>query len=129
MFKDDLEKYEGKVALLDLVSGLQVTTEITHVGTERIECNRPIIFQITTEPADPSSPPSANNPMQQKLNAVPMGGPFTHPPSTARIDFRHIIAVYDPIDAIEKAYLQATSGIQLAGADAISQLDKAQQRR
>jgi len=124
MYSSDVKKYEGKIVLLDLVSGLQVTAEIDSVDDRSVSVSRPVVFQIVTEPADPTSRPSPNNPIQQKLNAAPYGGPFSHPKDEVKFDLRHVIGIHEPVDGIEKAYLQATSGIQVAGADTINQLDK-----
>ena len=123
MQKKDLEPSVGKVMLLDLVSGIQITTQIESVDDSQVHCKRPIIFQITVQPVDPSLPPSPANPPQQTMQGIPYGGPFTHPRQDVSFDLAHVLSAHDPIDAIDKAYMQVTSGIQLAGADALGQLD------
>lgn len=118
-----IDDYEKKIVILDLVSGLQITTKVLAVYSDTMVCERPIIFQVSAEPADPSAPPSHSNPMQQKLSAVPFGGPFSVPKDKVTFDLDHILAIHEPIDVIEKSYLQATSGIQLAGANDIAQVN------
>lgn len=121
-----LSNYENKVVILDLVSGLQVTTEVTEVYDCTLVCKNPIVFQVNAEPADPLLPPSHSNPMQQKLSATPYGGPFSVQKDEVTFELQHIIAIHEPIAVIEKSYLQATSGIQLAGADDIAHVNSGQ---
>jgi hypothetical protein len=111
-------KHVGNIVLLDLISGMQVCTEIKSLDHDlgKINTGKVVVFQIAVEPVDPSQPPGPNNPMQQKVNAQPYGGPFTLPHTECAYDVAHIIQVWVPVAGIEKGYLQATSGIEIAGA-------------
>ncbi len=117
----EFEKHVGDVVLLDLISGMQVCTEIKGMHNEggegsKVDTGKVVIFQIAVEPQDPTQPPSPTNPMQQKINTQPYGGPFTLPHTECSFDIEHIIMIHVPVSGIEKAYLQATSGIEIAGA-------------
>ena len=114
----EFEKHVGNVVLLDLVSGMQVCTEIKSLDTDmnKINTGKVVIFQIAMEPQNPNHPPSPQNPMQQKVNAQPYGGPFTLPHTGMPFDVQHVISVHVPVSGIEKGYLQAVSGIEIAGA-------------
>lgn len=122
----EFTEHVGDVVLLDLVSGMQVCTEIKEIDKllSKIITGKVVIFQIAVEPVDPTLPPSQNNPMQQKVNAQPYGGPFTLPQTESSFDAAHVITVHVPVSGIEKGYLQATSGIEIAGAEAIGGLTR-----
>lgn len=125
MRSSELNKHVGKVVLLDLVTGMQICTELKAVvlGDNRIEVGKIIIFQISVEPKDPTQPPHEQlNPIMQKLNAQPYGGPFTAAGTEYTFDFEHILMAHVPVDGIEKAYLQSTSGIEVVGAGAMAGL-------
>ena len=124
MHADKLLSDEGNIVLLDLTSGVQVCTEIKSVNTDHnlITTGKLMVFQIAVEPTDPTMPPGPNNPMQQKVNALPYGGPFMHPKSENELYASDIIMSHEPIEPIEKAYLQAVSGIEVVGASALGGL-------
>lgn len=117
----ELSDRVGKVVLLDLVSGMQVCTEIKSIDEEsgKITTGKIMIFQVVVEPQDPSRPPDQNNPVVQKVNTLPYGGPFIHPKSENVLYAANIIMPHEPVNAIEKGYLQAVSGIEIAGAGSI----------
>lgn len=124
MHISEFRDHVGDVVLLDLVSGMQVCTEIKELDKEldKVITGKVVVFQIAVEPVDPTSPPGPNNPMQQKVNAQPYGGPFTLPHTESSFDAAHVITVHVPVSGIEKGYLQATSGIEIAGAEAFGGL-------
>ena len=120
MRHEDAVALKGKVVLLDLVSGMQICTEVTEVTDTQIVTGKVMIFQIAVEPQDPSQPPHQTlNPVVQKVNAMPYGGPFIIPKSEMSFDLDHILQAHEPVGQIEKGYLQAASGIEIAGAGAI----------
>ncbi len=118
MHISEFSKHIGNVVLLDLISGMQVCTEIKSLDDDlkKVNTGKVVVFQIAMEPQNPNMPPSEQNPMQQKVNAQPFGGPFTLPHTECSYDVAHVMNVWVPVSGIEKGYLQATSGIQIAGA-------------
>jgi len=125
MRSSEFNKHVGSVVLLDLVTGMQICTELKAINKEmsKIEVGKIIIFQISVEPKDPTQPPHDQlNPIIQKLNAQPYGGPFTTVGTEHAFDFEHVLYAHVPVDGIEKAYLQATSGIEVVGAGAMAGL-------
>lgn len=125
MRSSEFNKHVGSVVLLDLVSGMQICTELKSINKEmeKIKVGKIIIFQISVEPKDPTQPPHEQlNPIMQKLNAQPYGGPFTTAKTESAFDFEHVLQAHEPVDGIEKAYLQATSGIEVVGAGAMAGL-------
>ena len=125
MRSSEFTKHVGNIVLLDLVTGMQICTELKAINhtASKIEVGKIVIFQIAVEPKDPTQPPHEKlNPIIQKLNAQPYGGPFTVANTEHAFDFEHILFVHVPVDGIEKAYLQSTSGIEVVGAGAMAGL-------
>jgi hypothetical protein len=115
--------YNGKIAMLDLVSGVQVCAEIIDLDDSTITVRKPMVFQVAVEPQDPSQPPHQTmNPIVQKVNAAPYGGPFVVAKTEMKFDLIHIIQMHEAMTQFEKGYLQATTGIEIAGAGALSAL-------
>ncbi len=125
MRSSEFTKHVGSIVLLDLVTGMQICTELKSINKEalKIRVGKIIIFQIAVEPKDPTRPPDEQlNPIMQKLNAQPYGGPFTTAGTEYAFDFEHILMLHVPVAGIEKAYLQSTSGIEVVGAGAMAGL-------
>ena len=121
----DLLPYEGKIAVLDLVNSEQITTKVKEIDQEtgRVLLGQLIVYSHVPNPSEPGKAAVVHVP-----HAVqPTGATLIKPRDENPIDIEHIIFAYDPHPDIEKAFLHATSGIQLAGADAISRLDAAGQ--
>jgi len=118
----ELQQSVGSVVLIDLVSGVQICTEIKEIDEEtgKATTGKIMIFQIIQEPQDPRNPPGPNNPILQKVNAIPYGGPFTHAKSENALYAENMIMAHSPIAELEKSYLQAVSGIEIAGAGALN---------
>lgn len=102
-------EFVDQIALIDLDNGMQITTRITKVEDDQIHTEECILFQLV---------PNPQNPQQPQLNGQPLGGPFRdkEKPSTP-IDLSRVVFIHTPIDAIAKAYMQATTGIEIAGAN------------
>ena len=119
---DDVIKFNDKIVLIDLENGKQITTRIKGVSDDKthIVCEDIMMFQITVSVPDPSRPPGPNNEPQQRIQSARLGGPFRHPHSPSPpVPLHRVMFIHLPIDAIEKAYMQATTGIEIAGADAL----------
>ena len=120
MRSSDLKPFEGKIKMVTLISGQQVCAEIQSVDDTHVILYKPLAFQIAVEPQDPAQPPHPQmNPVVQKLNAQPFGGPFIIASDEQQFDLNHILAIHEPLGQMEKGYLQATSGIEIAGAGAL----------
>jgi hypothetical protein len=74
------------------------------------------------QPRDPSFPPSPNNPIETKVHHLPYGFPLIPEKTESEIDINHIIFAFEAQDAMRKAYMHISSGIQIAGADTLSKL-------
>jgi hypothetical protein len=119
------DEFKGKIAMIDLVSGVQVCAEIIDLDDSSITVRKPMVFQVSVEPQDPSQPPHPqHNPIVQKINAAPYGGPFVVPRTERRFDLIHVIDLHECQSQIEKGYLQAASGIEIAGAGALNALKR-----
>lgn len=123
---EDAKKRKGEVVILDMVSGAQLTTKIMDVTDDGyVEIGKPMLFQIAVEPHNPQMPPSDQNPLEQKVRNGSYGHPLFEVQDGTPISIDHIIMIHPSHPDMEKVYLQATSGIQLADASALAQLDAA----
>ena len=117
---DNLKPHEGQIKMVTLITGQQLCATVKTVLQDSVVLHKPLAFQIAMEPQDPNQPPHPQmNPIVQKLNAMPFGGPFIIPTEEQPFDIEHILAVNEVMGQMEKAYMQATSGIEIAGADAL----------
>jgi len=119
---DDTLQFQNKIVLIDLENGMQLTTRIKGVSDDKthLVCDDIMMFQITVAVPDPSRPPGPTNEPTQRIQSARLGGPFRHPSSPSPpIPLHRVMFIHLPIDAIEKAYMQATTGIEIAGADAL----------
>lgn len=130
MDKSDLEQHVGKVVVLDLITGLQITTELkrlysskplTSPDEDMAELGKIYVFQLSHILKDPRLPPSPDN-VAEKVDAIPYGGPFVMARDTYPIELSHILFAWEPLASVEKAYMSKSSGIQVAGADALNNL-------
>jgi hypothetical protein len=119
----EASEFKDKIVLIDLENGMQLTARIKDVVDEHIICEDILLFQITVTTPNPNLPPGPGNEPQQKIQSARLGGPFRHPDSpTPPIPLLRVLFIHLPIDAIEKAYMQATTGIAIAGADTLGRL-------
>lgn len=120
----ELQELEGKVATLDLVSGISVTSKIDKVESDGFAIlDKILIFQVVTGVKNPNLPPTPDN-VEHKVQNVSYGFPLVDVKPGRAIDRDHVVMAHDMTGTeMEKVYLHVTSGIQVAGADAISKLD------
>ena len=115
MRASDLKEYEGKVAILDTVSGQQWTAKVLKVfeedGREYVELDKIVLFII--------------NPQTQNIHPVPYGAPLFEVESGKVIDVANFVMTHDPIPDMEKVYLDMTRSIQIVGAGALTGLPAA----
>lgn len=124
----ELKNWVGEVVILDMVSGVQLTTKIEEVSIDGyVLIGKPLVFQISVEPKNPNIPPSPDNPLEQHVRHASYGHPLFEVADSTPISPEHIIMVHKTHPDMEKVYLQSTSGIQLADASALAQLDAANQ--
>ena len=116
-----VEEFKDQIVLIDIDNGMQLCTRIKGVENDQIICEDIILFQIATTVPDPSRPPGPGNMPEQSIQAQPLGGPFRAETSpTPPIDLSRVLFIHKPIDPIEKAYMSANSGIQVAGAGTLA---------
>lgn len=131
MRSDDLKKHVGDVVILDLVSGAQVTThlkEITLDGYATV--GKLMIFQVVPEPRNPMIPPHPeSNPIENKVKNGMYGFPLVETSDSTDIDVNHIVMVHPTQRDMEAVYQRVTTGIEIAPAGALNQLDAANQQR
>jgi len=60
MHISEFNKHIGNVVLLDLISGMQVCTEIKSLDDElkKVNTGKVVVFQIAMEPQNPNMPPT-----------------------------------------------------------------------
>lgn len=141
MRKADLEKYIGEVVILDLVSGMQVTTKLTDIepgpdagdGTPRHEyaiVDKLLIFSVSVEVRDPRKDPHPiENPFEHKVRNVFYGYPLFETKDDTPIDLDHIMMAHDCQADMAKVYTKVTTGIEIADAGALNALDAASKGR
>ncbi len=121
---DDALTYKDKIVLVDLENGMQLTTRIKDVKNDHLICDEIMMFQITVAVPNPDMPPGPGNEPKQRIQSAKLGGPFRHPNSpTPPIPLHRVMFIHLPIDAIEKAYMQASTGITIAGADVLKNFE------
>lgn len=126
---DDVIQFNDKIVLIDLENGMQLTTRIKGVSDDKqhIVCDDVMLFQVSVTLPNPNAPPGPGNEPQQRIQSARLGGPFRHSDSpNPPIPLARVLFIHTPIDAIEKAYMQATTGIEVAGADTLGKLDRIQ---
>jgi hypothetical protein len=116
MHQSIVEAKIGKAVVLELVNGLQLLTQIKSVDPYTAYCDKAFMFAMTE--TGPTVIPYGRH-----------GCPVIKPNDENPFDLRHIVQVYDADTTGEKVWLQATSGIQLAGADALRGLKSANESR
>ena len=135
---EDLKKREGEVVILDLVNGVQATTKLVEVvpGDELINgkplkhyavIDKILMFSVSVEPANPMAPPGPDNPLEHKVRNVMYGYPLFEMQDDTPIDVDHIVMAHTCHADMAKVYTHVTSGIQLADAGALKQLDAARE--
>ncbi len=126
-----LQDNVGEVVILDLVNSAQVTTKIMEspeLGLVKV--GKLLVFQVSVEPANPMKQPDpVHNPLEHRVRNASYGYPLFDTEDGIELSIDHIIMVHDCHADMAKVYLQAVSGIAIAGANAISQLDAANSGR
>ena len=105
-----IEELGDDIVMVELENGLVLTTRIDHVNAEerQVSLKDPMIFQIGP-PQQPGGQPV--------VHGQALGGPFRDPakPSTP-LDIDRILFIHHPIEALKKAWMKNTSGIEIADA-------------
>jgi hypothetical protein len=121
---EDALGFKEEIVLIDLENGMQLTTRIKGVENDHIICDDIMMFQITVATPNPDMPPGPGNEPQQRIQSARLGGPFRHASSpNPPIPLHRVMFIHKPIDAIERAYQQASSGITIAGADTLKKFE------
>ena len=134
---EDLRKHVGEVVILDLVSGVQVTTRLKDIepgadsgdGTPRHHwaiIDKLLVFTVSVEVSDPTKPPHPQtNPFEHKVRNVMYGYPLFNVEDGRALDVDHIMMAHECQGDMAKVYTHVTSGLQIADAGALNALDAA----
>ena len=131
MRREELEKRVGTIVILDLVSGLEIVTEIQRMDIDGYAITSApwLIFQADLRPADPRLPPSEQNPVGWHVSHGEYGNPVFKVEDGKPIHYDHIICAHDCPKQLEAVYTKTRSGIEIADAGALQRLDAANQPR
>ncbi len=130
MRRSEIEKRKGEICILDLINGAQVTTEVKDVvedeeGTFAI-VGQLLVFQVSVEVRDPRRPPHpTENPVEHRVRNVFYGYPLFESKDDQPIDIDHILMAHDCHADMAKVYTKVTTGIEIADAGTLNQLDAA----
>ena len=124
---EDLRKHVGEVVILDLVSGVQVTTRLKDIEDDRWAIlGKLLVFTVSVEVTDPTKPPHPQtNPFEHKVRNVLYGYPLFNVEEGRALDVNHIMMAHECQGDMAKVYTHVTSGIQIADAGALNALDAA----
>lgn len=111
--QNKLKQNEGKVVALDLANGATVTTRVKSVGEGEVTVGKIMVYHPV---------PNPQNPTEMQVRPIPYGAPLFEVGETTTLSIDHIIMMLDVPDEMAKAYTQQTSGIQVANANALDQL-------
>ncbi len=109
--------YVGKIVVLDLVMGKEITTRIKSVnevlGT--VTCATPLLFVPVPDP---------RNPQNVNIMTFPYGSPLYDAGASMEIETAHVFTIFTPTAEHASAYQQKTSGLVTAPAGVLDQLPK-----
>ena len=128
MLREDIEPKLGQTVILDLVSGLEIVTEAKQIDLKgRLIVSAPwMIFQADLRVKDPRMPPHPeNNPVGWHVSHGEYGNPVFKVEDDKPIDLAHIITYHDCPPQLEAVYTKMRTGIELADASVLKQLDAA----
>lgn len=109
-----LSEYAGKVVVLELANGKEVTTKIVAIHEDGgVTCSKPLMFMPVPDPANPNN---------LNIIALPYGHPVSPVEGDIEFDNNHIVAAFEPALEHRNAYTQKTSGIMPASAGALDGL-------
>lgn len=111
--QENLKQKEGNVVALDLVNGATVTTRLKTVNGDTITVGKLMVYHPV---------PNPQNPTEMQVRPIPYGAPLFEASDTTTLKIDHIIMMLDVPDGMAQAYTQQTSGIQVANANALDQL-------
>lgn len=132
MRKSELEKLVGEIVILDLVSGLQFVTEVKRIDIDGyvITACPWLMFQADLRPKDPQRPPHPQtNPISWHVGHGKYGAPVFELADDKPIDPEHIVCAHDCPKGLRDVFTKEQTGIVVADAGALSQLDAANQPR
>lgn len=128
MLKQDLEPLVGQVVILDLVSGLEIVTEVKGFDLlGRVLVSKPwMIFQAELRPKDPRMPfHPEHNPASWHVSHGEYGHPVFKVEDEKPLDPNHIICYHECPPQLNAVYTKLQTGIEIADAGVLKQLDAA----
>lgn len=132
MRRTEIDKLVGDIAILDLVSGLEIVTEIVRIDIDGyVITSAPwMIFQADIRPKDPRLPADpANNPVGWHVSHGEYGNPVFKVEDDKPLDLSHIICAHECPKPLAGVYTKMRSGIEIADAGALTRLDAANQQQ
>ena len=132
MLKQDLEPLVGEVVILDLVSGLEIVTEIKGFDLlGRVLTSAPwMIFQADLRVKDPRYPPhEKENPVGWHVSHGEYGAPVFKVADDKPLDLNHLICHHECPPQLRAVYTKMQTGIEVADASVLKQLDAANKPR
>ena len=132
MRKSEIEANIGEIVILDLVNGLEFVTELKRIDLDGyVITSAPwLLFQAELRPKNPQMPPHPKeNPISWHIQQGKFGHPVFELDDEKPIDQDHILALHECPEGLKKVYTKTQTGIEIADASVLSQLDAANQPR
>lgn len=127
MRREELEKRVGTVVILDLVSGLEIVTEVKRMDIDGYAITSApwLIFQADLRAKNPMARPSEDNPVGWHVSHGEYGNPVFKVDDDKPIHYDHIICAHDCPKQLEAVYAKVSTGIEIADASVLQRLDAA----
>lgn len=116
MRASELSKHVGQIVALDLVNAERPVGKIVTVDetNQTVTVSKPLVLM-----PQPDRSGSVN------VMALPYGFPLYQSGETVVIDLAHIVMLLPLPEQLKSFYMQRTSGLAIAGAGALDQIDAA----
>jgi predicted metal-dependent phosphotriesterase family hydrolase len=118
----DVEKFKGGVVVLDLVNNEQITTELKDIDEEnnQVTTGKIIVFSHVINPQT-GKPVVIHTAYSTQVS----GASLVRVRDEYVFDLEHVVQIHEPHPELEVAYREICSGLKLASAGVIKQLDAA----
>jgi len=103
----------GKIVVLDMVNGKELTARLEKLEGEVLTIKKPIMFVPI---------PNPNNPNHTNVAPFPYGSPMYDTQPTITINTNHVITVFEPSQQQKDSYIKHTSNIVAANINDLNKL-------